>query len=781
MGVHDEFGGVIGRDWRDVDAVVAAASRSRRPARPTSCCIVLDDVGFAQLGCYGSDIATPTIDRLAAGGRAARQLPHHRAVLADPRRACSPAATTTRNGMGRVADLAVGLPGLQRAHPARERLPLRDPARARLRDVRGRQVAPHARRRDAHGRRRSDAGRSGAGFERCYGFLGGETHQFVPDALPRQPLGAAAAARSTRATTSPRTWPTTRSSTSRDLRSVDADQPFFLYLATGACHSPHHAPPEWIERYRGQFDDGWDAWRERDASPASSELGIAPAGHRAVAAPAVGAGVGRRSSPTTRAVAARFMECFAGVPLAHRRPDRPRARRSSSEPGELDNTLIVLVSDNGASAEGGAHGSINDARLWNGDPGRPHASCATRIDELGGPTAAQQLPVGLDDGRQHAVPALEARGARGRRRRSVHRALAARASRATAARSATSSCTRSTCCPTILELIGIDAPDEIGGVAQSADRRHELRATLLDDADARRAPHARSTSRCSARRGIYHDGWKAVTFKPLGADVRRRPRPRRAVRRRRVGALPRRRATSSEMRRPRRRASPSGSPSMVDLWWEEARALPRAPARQPPARRDPEPATAPDRSSASRYVLPAVRRAGARERRGQRAATARTRSPPTSTIADGVVAEGVLLAIGLRARRLVASPARRPAALRAQPLRQGAVDVIESDVVIGAGRAHARVPFTRDRRRTAAPAELLVDGEVVGAGDDPAASRRSRYTNTGAGLSCGYELGPSVGDGYDAPFRCNGDAAPRASSTSRASRASIRSRSSSAS
>ena len=118
------------------------------------------------------------------------------------------------------------------------------------------------------------------------------------------------------------------------------------------------------------------------------------------------------------------MECFAGF-LSHTDHQIGRVLDFVDELGELDDTLVVLVSDNGASAEGGAQGSINDARMWNGMPaGR--RELRARIDELGGPDGAQQLPVGLDDGGQHPVPALEARGARGRRRRSVHRPLAAR-------------------------------------------------------------------------------------------------------------------------------------------------------------------------------------------------------------------------------------------------------------------------------------------------------------------------------------------------------------------
>ena len=106
------------------------------------------------------------------------------------------------------------------------------------------------------------------------------------------------------ATTSPRTWSTRPSSASTDVRAADPDKPFFLYLALGACHAPHQAPPEWIERYRGRFDEGWDVWRERTLARQIA-LGIVPPGTTLSRASVVGAGVGvaagARSGARTRA------------------------------------------------------------------------------------------------------------------------------------------------------------------------------------------------------------------------------------------------------------------------------------------------------------------------------------------------------------------------------------------------------------------------------------------------------------------------------------------------
>ena len=283
----------------------------------------------------------------------------------------------------------------------------------------------------------------GRGFQRWYGFHGGETHQFVPSLFQDNHSRLAAAD------------PEEGYHLSEDLadrairylgemRSAEPDQPFFLYFATGACHSPHQPPPEWIERYAGRV-------RRRAGTPGASAtfarqqaMGLLPPGTQLSARPAVGAGVGRRSIRDDQRVAARFMECFAGF-LSHADDaDRPGARLRATSSASGTTPWSIAVSDNGASAEGGARGSINDARLWNGDPaGR--RELRERIDELGTPTRAQQLPVGLDDGGQHAVPALEARGPPGRHRRPVHRPLAP-AGRRPGRDPLASSPTPSTCC-----------------------------------------------------------------------------------------------------------------------------------------------------------------------------------------------------------------------------------------------------------------------------------------------------------------------------------------------
>ena len=302
------FGGRIGRDWRDSEPWWPPRYTAPQ-GRPNVRAGRLDDVGFAQLGCYGSAIATPVIDGLAPAG--VRLANFHTTALCSPTRACLLTGRNHhRSGMGRVADLAVGYPGLLGQAAAGERLPLRDPAPAGLRHLRRRQVAPDPRQRDRHG--------------------------LVAGHVAARPAASTAGTASTaaRPTSScpPSSTTTTRSARRRrieegyhlsadladraieflgDLRAVDADRPFFLYLCTGACHSPHQAPSEWIDRYRGAFDGGLGRLAGARPSPANSS---SASSRRARRSPRgrPGCRPGTTSTTVERALAARFMECFAG-------------------------------------------------------------------------------------------------------------------------------------------------------------------------------------------------------------------------------------------------------------------------------------------------------------------------------------------------------------------------------------------------------------------------------------------------------------------------------------
>ena len=354
---------------------------------PNVLLVVLDDVGFAQLGCFGSDIATPTFDRLAEGGL--RYANFHTTALCSPTRAC---LLTGRNhhtcGMGRVAELATGFPGYDSRIPRScGFLPrmLTDHGYAAY-AVGKWHLTPDE---DLHMGGRRDRWPLGRGFERWYGFHGGETSQFDPtlfhDNHSVPPPKSAADGYHLSEDLADRAIEFLT-----DLRHADPDKPWFTYLATGACHSPHHAPAEWIERYRGQFDGGWDAWREARLAR-QIELGLLPEGTdlspRPEWVPAWDS-----LSEQTQQVFARFMEAFAGF-LSHADAQVGRVIAWLEESGQLDDTVVLVLSDNGASSEGGPKGSLNDGRMWNGLP-RSVGEAAERIDEIGGPRIHNNYPWG---------------------------------------------------------------------------------------------------------------------------------------------------------------------------------------------------------------------------------------------------------------------------------------------------------------------------------------------------------------------------------------------------
>ena len=727
------FEGTIGDDWRDSEPWWPPEPEPPAGA-PNVVLVVLDDVGFAQLGCYGSDIATPNIDRLAAERRAVLELPHHRAVLADALvPAHRPQPPPQRHGpRRRPRDRAI--PGYSGDIP-RENGFLSEILRAAgVRDVRGRQVAPHARRRDAHGRRPQLAGRSGAGFDRWYGFHGGETHQFVPDAATATTTRSSRRARSTRATTSARISPTARSSSCPTCATSTTEQPFFLLLrdrrvpltaprATGL----DRALPRAVRRRVGRVA------RAR-RSPASSATGIIPPGTALSPRPAWVPAWDDLHAPD-QAVAARFMECFAAFLSYTDDADRPRARRSSSETGDLDNTMIVLVSDNGASSEGGVHGSINDARIV--EPRRrPVArSCAPASTS----SAARPCTTTIRGaGPWPATRRSGAGSARSTRAASPIRASCAgrdALARRGAAASAASSRTRSTCSRPSSSSSGSRRPSEIDGVAQRTDRRHELRVPP-PRRRRRRARAARHAVLRDARlpRRSTTEGWKAVTFKSARHDVRRRPttptRPSTTTcgscttwprTRRRPRDLAERRARTA--RRARRPVVGGGG------------AQPGAPARQPHrSTRSCNPRPAPVRGTRDRYVY---RPFGAPVPESVAVNVPQPLAPITADvdIADGRRRRG-------RAARdgLACSAGRRSALLDGRLRYVHNLYGKERHAVIvrhrrsAPGRHALGFRVHEDRRARRAPARCSCDGEVVGEGDIPHFTPTS-FNDTGAGLT----------------------------------------------
>jgi arylsulfatase len=741
--VHEAFTGVIGRDWRD--STPAWPVKPEPPAgAPNIVYVVLDDVGYAQLGCYGSIIDTPNIDALAADG--VRLANFHTTALCSPTRSCLLTGRNHHtNGMGRVADLAMAYPGYWGEVP-RENGFLSEILRVNgysTYAVGKWHLTPDD---ETHMAADRSSWPLGRGFDRWYGFHGGETHQFVPtlycDNHSVQP---------------PRTIEEGYHLTEdlvdhaieylSDLRNVDREQPFFLYFATGACHSPHHAPPEWIERYRGVFDDGWDALRER-VFARQKELGVmAPGTELSARPPWVPAW--DSLDAVDQAVSARFMECFAGF-LTHADDQIGRLLAHLETSGDADNTVVFLVSDNGASAEGGAIGSINDVRMVNRDPaGR--RELRERIEELGGPSLHNNYPWGwtmagntpfkrwkrevheggIADPCIVRWPARFA-GHAGQLRHQFAHAIDVM--------------------PTVLELIGIEAPESIHGQEQRP--IHGTSFGYLFEADGASAPgrHTIQHSEMLGSRALFLDGWKAVTFKPLGPlSEDWSPNSFMAPFDEDVWELYHVAIDPSEVH-DLAEAEPERLARMVDMWWEEAAKHHVLPLdnRILYTILNPRPNRVLQRTR-YRYVpygAPVPESVAVDVRNRSHEITAPVVLP------DSTAANGVLLALGCVlggwSFHLLDGRLRY-----VHNLYGKSIDVIEADGVIGTG-AHT-LGFRYEKvDEEGGTAEVLVDGVVVGTGTIPKFTP-TRYNNTGAGLSCGYELGPSVGFGYDAPFRFGGE------------------------
>lgn len=478
-----------------------ADSRAARPdppyraGAPNVAVFVLDDLGFAQLGCYGSDLSTPNIDRLAARGLRATNF--HTTAICSPTRAC---LLTGRNhhrvGMGMLPDLPLGYPGYTgRFPPGAGTLP------AVLRDAGWSTTAIgkwHLVPRDQRANGPYDMWPTDQGFERYYGFLNGETNMWTPNLVrdhshvepPGDPadgyhLEVDLADEAIRAL--------------RDHAVHSPERPWFLWYASPAPHAPHQAPAEWLERERGRFDGGWDDWRAR-ALARQIDLGLLPAGTELSPRPSWVPAWDDLDADRRR-LYARMMEAFAAF-LAH--ADHQIGRVLAAV--DLTDTIVVLLSDNGCSAEGGPNGSWNQLRHYIGDEPDDLAAELARIDDIGGPRSSGHYPWGwalagntpfrrwkrytfeggVRDPFLIAGPGIDDAG--GIRHQYFHAVDVM---------------------PTLLDLVGVDAPDRLAGVEQLDLDGVSIRSALDDPSV--RDPRIRQYFECWGSRAMYLDGWKAVT------------------------------------------------------------------------------------------------------------------------------------------------------------------------------------------------------------------------------------------------------------------------------
>ena len=386
MKQYEQFDGEIARTHAESTPWWPTPAHPGEDA-PNVVVILLDDLGFSHFGCYGSSIETPNIDRLAAGGL--RYTNFHVTPLCSPTRA---ALLTGRNhhevGMRSVANFNTGYPHMQghlSDHAATVAEVLRDEGYATF----GLGKWHLCQMEDTSAAGPYDQWPCQRGFDRFYGFLDGETDQFHPELVYDN-----------HAVDPPRT-PAEGYHLSEDLvdhaisfvhdtKSIRPDRPFFMYLAFGATHAPHQAPDAYREKYKGRFDEGWDVARD-EWFARQIEMGLLPADTK-LAPRNPGVEEWATMPENDRLLAARLQEAFAAF-LDHTDAQIGRVIDDLAEMGEVDNTLIFVLSDNGASQEGGPFGVLHEMKYFNFILETPDEAVG-RLDDIGGPASHANYPWG---------------------------------------------------------------------------------------------------------------------------------------------------------------------------------------------------------------------------------------------------------------------------------------------------------------------------------------------------------------------------------------------------
>jgi arylsulfatase A-like enzyme len=382
----ERFEGRIGRTLAASEPWFDEAPHPGEDA-PNVVVVLLDDTGFAQLGCYGSSIDTPNIDALAARGLQFTNF--HVTPLCSPTRA---ALLTGRShhmaGMRHVSNFRTGFPNMLghiSSHTATMAEVLGGAGYTTF-AVGKWHLAPME---ECSAAGPFDHWPLGRGFDRFYGFLEGETDQFHPELVAdNHPVD-------------PRPDPDGTYHLSEDLvdralrmiadaKGVRPDRPFFTYLAFGATHAPHQAPPAYLAKYRGAFDEGWDVVRQRWFER-QLDLGVVPP-QTQLSPRNPGVEPWDALSDDERALAARLQEAFAAF-LDHTDAQIGRLVDGLRRLGQLDDTLLVVLADNGASQEGGPLGVLHEMKFFNGILETP-AEAVHRLDDIGGPHSHTNYPWG---------------------------------------------------------------------------------------------------------------------------------------------------------------------------------------------------------------------------------------------------------------------------------------------------------------------------------------------------------------------------------------------------
>ncbi|MFO0912519.1 MAG: arylsulfatase [Pirellulales bacterium] len=495
------FRGKIGETYKDSTPNFPPPVKA--PAgSPNVLLILLDDVGFGMCSTFGGPVETPHLERLARNGL--RYTRFHTTALCSPTRG---ALLTGRNhhscGTGVIIEMGTGYPGYTGIIPRSTALVsevLRDHGYAtamfgKWHNTPEPDISPAG---------PFDRWPTGLGFEYFYGFNQGETHQYYPVIyrnttwVPQPKLPEQGYHFTADMTDEAIAW-------TRNVRAANRDKPWFVYFSTSGVHAPHHAPPEYREKYRGKFDQGWDKQRELTHAR-QLEMGVIPAGTKLTPRPESVPSWDSRSADEKR-VYTRLMENYAGY-MDYTDAEVGRLLESLEAAGELDNTLVMyIVGDNGASAEGGLEGTFSEiASLMGLQLGLQ--STINRIDEIGGPDSEPHVPVGWAwamnapfqwtkqvashfGGTRNPMVVHWPRGikSKGEIRTQFHHVIDV--------------------VPTILDACQLPEPKAVNGIEQKPIEGVSMRYSFDDGA----APGRRPTQyfELATNRAIYHDGWMACS------------------------------------------------------------------------------------------------------------------------------------------------------------------------------------------------------------------------------------------------------------------------------
>ncbi len=524
----EPFKGIVNMDIRDSKPDWEPYLQPTAPeGAPNVLYIVWDDVGFAAMEPWGGLIETPTMNRLAKEGLTYTNM--HTTALCSPTRSCLLTGRNhTSNGMACITEGASGFPN------ANGHIPFENATIAEVLGERGFNTYMlgkwHLCAEDemnmASSKRNWPVGR---GFERFYGFLGAETNNWYPDLIhdnhPVDQPSTPTEDGSEKGYHLSRDLADKALEFIKDAKAVAPDRPFFMYFCPGAGHAPHHAPKEWADKYKGKFDMGYERYREI-VLERQKQMGIVPKNTELSPINPIGNPADTKS-PTglpfppldyvkpwdalpeeEKQLYRRMAEVFAGF-LSYTDYQIGRIIDFLEETGQLDNTLVIVISDNGASGEGGPTGSVNENIFANGVPDSLEHNLKY-MDVLGSPRTYNHYPSGwamafntpfkmwkrysynggiCDPFLIHWPKGIQSRG---EVRHQYHHAI--------------------DIVPTILDAVGIEAPDVVKGYTQSPIEGVSMQSSFDDS----RAPSARQTQFYSmlGSRGLWHQGWKAVTTHP---------------------------------------------------------------------------------------------------------------------------------------------------------------------------------------------------------------------------------------------------------------------------